>query len=324
MFFVLVQHANFLSIGTPVQQDAAAEPVGTFIRFFVEALCIVAVNVFVFISGWFGIRYSHKGVLRLFFQCVFFAVVSFCIAFLLPPPHDIRVTLQHLKGLLLLNGDWWFIKAYIILYVLSPVLNCFVQYVSEREYRRFICVFYVLYMTWGWLMPAAAQFSMNGSTAISFIGIYLLGRYMRIYPHRLTQMNWKMDMIIYIVIVSVISVSAFVYTRLGGRAGVDSRIYSYANPLVIMGAVYLSLAFSKKPFQSRWVNTVASSCLAVYLLHCNGYLYGSLFSNVIRGLWMEYGLLPFLGITVAYLVAIYVVAIILDQIRLVIWNRIMN
>lgn len=91
MFFVLVQHANFLSIGTPVQQDAAAEPVGTFIRFFVEALCIVAVNVFVFISGWFGIRYSHKGVLRLFFQCVFFAVVSFCIAFLLPP-HTISVS----------------------------------------------------------------------------------------------------------------------------------------------------------------------------------------------------------------------------------------
>ncbi|WP_155809292.1 hypothetical protein [Prevotella corporis] len=56
MLMVLLLHANFLVFGTPTVADATCQPVATFIRLFFESVSIVGVNLFVFISGWYGIK----------------------------------------------------------------------------------------------------------------------------------------------------------------------------------------------------------------------------------------------------------------------------
>lgn len=61
MFFVLALHANATAIQVPTADDIQAAPLSSFTRIFLEQATVVAVDVFVLISGWFGIRPTLKG-----------------------------------------------------------------------------------------------------------------------------------------------------------------------------------------------------------------------------------------------------------------------
>ena len=72
MVMILGLHVNFLAIGGPSTQDITSSPFQSFIRLFAEYICIVGVNIFVLISGWFGINYKPKGIVQFLFQSMFF------------------------------------------------------------------------------------------------------------------------------------------------------------------------------------------------------------------------------------------------------------
>ena len=60
MFLVLWVHANFYSIGEPSYSDVLSKPLDSSLKIIFEAICISAVNIFVMISGWFGIHAKVK------------------------------------------------------------------------------------------------------------------------------------------------------------------------------------------------------------------------------------------------------------------------
>lgn len=72
MFMILVIHANFVSLPRIDIGELTSNTVPSVTRFFIESLGIVAVNVFVLISGWFGIRTRFKSVLSFIYQILFF------------------------------------------------------------------------------------------------------------------------------------------------------------------------------------------------------------------------------------------------------------
>lgn len=86
MLLVMVVHANFSTIGAPTIEDWNVAPHITFVRHFVESLSIVCVDVFVLISGWFGIRFSMDRLKKFVFQILFFSLGGFAFFMLTPPP----------------------------------------------------------------------------------------------------------------------------------------------------------------------------------------------------------------------------------------------
>lgn len=82
MFFVLVVHSDFLAIGVPSSENLNNNAIPTLTRIGFESISIISVNLFVLISGWFGIRFSLKGLAKLLFQCLFvYYVVYFLYVF---------------------------------------------------------------------------------------------------------------------------------------------------------------------------------------------------------------------------------------------------
>jgi surface polysaccharide O-acyltransferase-like enzyme len=75
MFLVLVVHADYFSLGAPSLQDCVSNPVQSIFRIGVESISIICVNVFVLISGWFGIRFKWKSICNFLFQVFFFGVL---------------------------------------------------------------------------------------------------------------------------------------------------------------------------------------------------------------------------------------------------------
>ena len=74
MFMILVIHANFVSLPKIGYEELMSNTLPSISRFFIESLGIVAVNVFVFISGWFCIKTRKKGVLSFSYLILFYLV----------------------------------------------------------------------------------------------------------------------------------------------------------------------------------------------------------------------------------------------------------
>jgi len=72
---IILLHANYFSLGPPTQSDVALSPYSSFLRVFAEHFCIVSVNVFILISGWFGIKATLKGLCSLLYQVFFYGLI---------------------------------------------------------------------------------------------------------------------------------------------------------------------------------------------------------------------------------------------------------
>ncbi len=269
MLMVLAIHADFLALGRPAPADTAASPLNVWARVAVEVAGIVAVDVFVLISGWFGIRPSVRGFCRFLFTCLFFSVGVNAVMWACGLPSLQDENLHTLYAKMELN---WFVKAYMLLYVLAPVLNAFVTTASRQTQKRVLLAFFVLQTLFGWLTGSAGYFAL-GSSPLSFAGLYLLARYVAVFRPRWSRVGVKGCFMAYAGITAVQAAVGYAALRVGCMAAVD-RLVAYNRPLVIAAYVALLLAFGGLHFHSWTVNWLAGSSFAVFLLHTHPALLG--------------------------------------------------
>ncbi len=79
---VLVLHADFFSLEGPSAADIRSDLFGSSMRILIQGLTIPAVDIFVMISGYYGIRHSKRGIFNLLFQTFFYLIMVYavCIA----------------------------------------------------------------------------------------------------------------------------------------------------------------------------------------------------------------------------------------------------
>lgn len=130
MFFVLILHADYLTLDVPSATDFHHNPANFLVRTLADSFCLCAVNVFVMISGWFGIRGSVRGFCKFAFQAIYFLAGTY-IVFLIAGKAPF--SWGNVAAGLGLCRVPWFVASYAVLYVLAPVLNGFVQSASRRQ-----------------------------------------------------------------------------------------------------------------------------------------------------------------------------------------------
>ena len=194
MLMVVLLHCNYFSLGgvkvVDIQQFAGA----SFVKAYAEQLCIICVNVFVLISGWFGIRPCVKGVLSLLFQVYFFHILILLFVYFCGENISIRSIIKPFY----FGSSYWFVVAYLILYSISPVLNAFVENASARMYISVLVAFFFFEFAFGWVSNFAGAAFNEGYTAISFIGLYLLARFICRYSKRLVGLGVRKDFFLYL------------------------------------------------------------------------------------------------------------------------------
>ena len=313
MLLVLLVHANFLSLGAPSAGEIFYSPVSSFFRFFVEALAIICVNVFILITGWFGIRPKVSRFCALIFQVFFIGAFIYIFLLILG-----KVEPWGVSGwitLLATRKDLWFVGAYLFLYILAPVLNAFVSSVSKKTFQKYLLAFFII-QTVGFFFKW--KFIRAGYTPLSFAGLYLLARYMRLYHSRFFSFNRHCDMAIYVCATLLTTILSMI---LVGYAGQDGwLLYGFVSPIVIVSSVYFFLFFTKISFHSRAVNWVASSAFAVYLFHCDPLLLNRYYLRPIRVFLNNDSTLQFLFHTALMMMVAFFLAIVIDKIRILVWN----
>lgn len=309
MFMVLILHADFVALGAPDKTEIINSPFVASIKVFLEMASIVAVNVFVLISGWFGIRPSIKGFASLIFQCLFFSVGIYLMTILIG--HK-EFSVGGLASCFTFNGGYWFILSFICLYFLAPVLNIFIKHTDKRTFAIVLLSFFIFQTLFSFL-SGSANFLRRGYSALSFVGLYLLINYIKNYVN---YKNIKCGFL-YLAL-TLLGFGSYLVAKYTGCTFVTSRMLDYSNPIIIASSIFLLLFFSKVRLQSLVINVIAKSCFAVYLLHCNANVWG-IYLQSIRSRVSNYSSLEFLEVCIVVF-AWFLIAVLLDKVRLLLWR----
>lgn len=319
MFLVLLIHTNMWNEkwhGLDLQNSFSTSAT----TIFLQSISCVCVNVFVLISGWFGIRFSVKRLTKFIFQCMFFFTGIYVVFLAL----GLRgLTVRGIMDCFLFNDINWFIRAYILLFIISPILNAFVEKTNKREMETVLVSFFAFQTIYGWATPAA-HFIQWGLSVTSFVGLYLLAQYVRKYQYELiiVKGGGKISVAYFsstllLFLVTMVSV----YLKFDYLTG---KIFAYTSPIVILNSLLLLLTFvniDRKGFVNPVINKIAASSFAAYLLHHNPNVMDSFWKNFCWNLYENHWA-TYIPLAMLFLISVFSAAVIIDQVRIFCWNKI--
>lgn len=315
MFMILALHANFFALHSPSFEDCVKNPANTFFQNLLEFICIPSVNVFVLISGYFSIRPGVRNVSNLLFQYFYYSI-GILLLFVMWG----GVTLPDILKTLLITfsfNNYWFLGSYLCLMFLSPFLNAYINQCSKQNLLYWIILFFMFQFCTD-IFYVLADFK-GGASCLSFVGLYLFGRYIRLYGGALFEFNKYGDLAIYVVI--CLASICLIYAPNEFLYGILlSKFMAYNSPLVIISSIFLFLFFSKLKFTSKWVNRFSESSFAIYLIHCHILLIYNYYIPFFKHLSQSYSSFTFFAISFGMICLIFMGCIFIDQIRIWIWQ----
>lgn len=299
------------AIGLPDKTNILENPLNSFTRFFFEHLCIIAVNVFVLISGWFGIKFKTKGLYNFLFQSLFFSIILF-IPFAISGSIELN-KINILSAFLLYKNAYWFVWAYLVLYILSPVLNAFVENAEKKVYRKVLFLFFTVQTLI--FVYTSCGFYDAGYNPLSFIGLYLLMRYIRKWPIEINKNKllaiWSTCTLVNIILCCT------------GNGTLTTISFAYTNPLNIIGATALVLFFTRLSFKNRFINNISASCFAVYLVHMHFCVIGH-YKQYAAKIYDNYGGVMYLTRIILFIIAVFAISVLIDKVRIWAFDKFWN
>ncbi len=281
----------------------------------------IGVNLFVLISGYWGIKFKWKGVLNLFIFCAFYMFINCLMDTYVFHRESFSFGTIILKSLTsMTQTSKWFILAYTALYFLSPVLNSAMEQMSKTNYRRAIIILSVYCLYFGFIRNVDI-FNNTGYSVGHFIWLYLIAGYIRKYitANKIKQHKNKL----YCVFIGSSLIWAFLtivnYTWIHIPTW---RPTTYNNPFIMSASISFFCLFTTLDFHNKYINIIAKSSLAVYLFNLPVFkclpeeFLGQLFG------------ITYIGVAVVWTVVRFCVSVTLDQIRKLciipvdrIWNQ---
>ena len=276
----------------------------------IQSLCVIGVDCFVLISGYYSIKPKLKSLINLFTLLFFFYVGGYLLSYALGG----EFTWKHFaKSCLAFSRPNWFIQSYLFLMLLAPMINAFVEKCSEKQ----MTLYTLLYMGCAFYFDClrdSEYFYFNGGYSVtSLMLIYLVGRYLKLYGvDKLNRLPSYLPLLFYVL--SVIVLILLYYLP-------DWGLIRYHSPFVIVSSVLLFYLFIRLPkFNNKVINWIGVSALSVFICHtCTDTMFEflcttniKLFTNQTFGLYC----FEMLGVNLC----IFAVSILLDKLRLLLFK----
>lgn len=264
MFMVVVHHFLVRGISIAPWTPGLSNDSTTIIGTILDQFCYCAVNVFVLISGYFGIKCKVKGVASLYVRCALYGLICWLVGTLIDGGSPGRYGFT-INCLLSLSHTRWFIAAYLCLYLLSPVLNICIEQLTKEKFIYVLAILTLLNVYFGWFQNAS--YNPTGYCTAQFVYLYFIGRYLSIFkisPSRSKCLATYLGCAVFLGIVVLL-----LYFSKGENKWQYLFGEKYNNPILIVEAAALLLLFRSFNFQSNAINRASKSVLAIYLIHTN-------------------------------------------------------
>ena len=255
-------------------------PVNGWIAWVLEALSVSSVNIFMLISGYFLISSKFKigRLLEIVLQTMFYLVGAVILFLLLGKfsleGMDIYKFLDYLLPIHM--ETYWFISAYVIIYMLLPLITGGVHAMSEKQLQRLIVILFVYECVIKSILPVRVVMDKRGYSFLWYLILFLIGAYIRRYGFKIVK-TAKRGWFVFIVSTVLIFAEIFILSRIQVQTGRLKEMtmvsLDYNHILVFLAAVGIFAAFlHAKPLGEKFgkiVCLISPYCLGVYLLQEN-------------------------------------------------------
>ncbi|WP_125590176.1 acyltransferase [Companilactobacillus jidongensis] len=283
----------------------------------------VGVNIFVLISAYFLVTKTFKleRVYRLLLETLFYSYVVLAIFWFFDRNNP---TLTHTNIIHLLFPiplEYWFVNAFLFMLCLSPFLNILIRNISKQMY-----IYLLLFLTFIWvIVPTVSTLKLAGYSDFAwFIYLYLLAGFLRNYDLNLSSSTLRW--IFYgSVAITLLLVTDFNILGRSDQFFMDHVLFFlFQNklPIVLMSFSLFLLGKDWNLGSNRFINTVASGILGVYLIHDNVVIRPILWTAVNNAQYKT--LVSTIGMGIVASIIIYIVCTVIDLIRQLFLAKFMN
>lgn len=287
--------------------------------YMIESLFISAVNCFIIVSGYFGLKFSLRKILKIEMMVLFYSVgiyLIFCL-FGFEKISLIEIIKASMPVSLI---RWWFITVYILLYLLSPFLNILIEKLDRRQHRIFILIMMFFFS----VIPTLTNISIGmdrGYGLYNFILLYFIGSYLKKYNEEEEKINSKkMFFLLFLVATGVIFISNYLQQKYLGK--IHFNYFNYNNIFVIFQAILIFKIFKSVDIKSNLINYISKFTLAVYLIHDHPNIRKVLYSLIKTEsfLYKKIYVIHLIGCVIT----IYIICVLIEIFRKNILNRLEN
>lgn len=319
MFMILILH--FFNHGQILERMNNELNLSNVMIISLEVLSIVAVNVFVLISGYFlcKSKFNIKKIIKLISEVWIYSIILGAILIL---TKTIDINLKNIIYILLpfLTQRYWFVNAYILMLLLSPFLNNFITTISKEKFKLLMFLLFIINS----VLPIGIKSSVSLSSANSlpwFINLYFMASYIRIYGLKHNNKNN------YLLIYSITNIIFIIFAIIVFEFGHISKlmyILKYNLPFTYISSlslfmVFLNLKFDYNKITNKIIRFISSSTFSIYIIHENHFIRDLLWTKWLKvpKYFNKYG---FIYMFVA-LICVFLICILIDKIISLIYNK---
>lgn len=250
-----------------------------------------AVNCFMLISGYYGIKLSFEKIARL----SFLSFSTFCLVMLISYWSGIHQYSLSMKFFLMhifpiSTKVWWFLTEYVCVMLVSPFINAGVDLLNKKQYG-FILSLLLFVNSFGLFINKQSL----GSNFLSLLLVYMIGRYIKKY----TQIfNLKKAFLMYLGCLCVLELTIYVSIGLNSPEWAWLSL-SYNNPFIIAQSIFLLFIILKSPPKnSKFGLFLGANALGIYL-------FTEKFGKVLYEYWAELLKTSILLFSLSFIVVIF-------------------
>ena len=286
---------------------------------FINSFLIVAVNTFILISGYYGMKFNLKKICRIIGMGIVYSL-SIYLIFVIFNVHEF--TFVNLVKYALPIKMWWFFTAYILLMMFSPYINIMLHNLKVSELRNLIILLTILISVFGFI-PGLNLGSLgisNGYSLIMFVYIYIIGYYLRTLGLNIPSKN--ICLLIYILTSLLLTVCVYItWVLIGSQSA--WHLYSYNNILVVIASIAFFLYFKQIKLDTlritKIISTISPTIFGVYLFHEHLLIQSKIYLMLEKIMTKD----SFINITIilVYGLILFLVGILIEKLRLMCEQR---
>lgn len=263
-FLVLLIHFNGWFVGglsdlTDSSKDLSFR-VGQMV---IGSLSVVCVNCFLIISGWYGIKLKFQSLWKMYVLLVCIYVPFQVITSLYTGEFSV---VAFGDNLLAFTRESYFVQCYLMLVFLSPLINSFFEKYG-RKTLGFVLAFWAIEIVMENLRGNKSLGFADGYSLIHFALIYMMARTASLYKEEILKVSRKTWIAGYFICASLLCVGHWVSFK---------HTWDYSNPVVVLQSFCLFFPFLYKTFYNKWINWLAGSAFAVFIIHTTSPVYNVL------------------------------------------------
>ena len=261
----------------------------------------VCVDIFAFISGWYGVKFRLKKFIRIIILSFFCGVVAFFIShyFFNCAPMDWRIIVHYCVS------NWYFI-GYLVLMLISPLINAGLERIESENFKSFLLPF-ILLCLWQFASSIVPSTHPSGVgrdffsrySFVTIINIYIIGRIIRKLNFLERFKAWHLLLVAFFLSLF----TAF------------SPLHYYTSPFVIVEAICIFEIFRRIKIPvclGKISRFLAPSMFSILLLHRENDFCKAIFIPFENTLSVT--LFPFISVFVAAFI-VFNVCLIIDLLR---------